>query len=279
MTVYPLVTSIGGFEITGYGLMVMVAFFVAGWAMQQELKRRGFSDVYAWDVVMAAVVGGIVGAKLWYAALHGAPTLMSRSGMVWYGGFLGGVVAVIGMGRWRRVPLRFTMDLTASALAAGYALGRAGCFLVQDDYGRPTSLPWGLKFPEGLPPSTAQNLALWGVEIPPGTHPTEVLAVHPTQLYEVAAMLLVFWFLWRLRAHRHAMGWLFGLYLALAGVERFLVELVRAKDDRLLGDFTVAQATSVGMMLVGAIVLWRWWKDDGMRVEPVPRVLRGGTAG
>ena len=273
MTVYPLVVSIGGFDITGYGLMVMAGFFVAGWAMQQELTRRGFSDVYAWDIVMAAVIGGIVGAKVWYAALHGAQTLFSRSGMVWYGGFLGGVAAVIGMGAWRRVPLRFSMDLTAPALAVGYALGRIGCFLVQDDYGRPTDLPWGLKFPEGLPPSTAQSLAPWGVEVPANTPPTEVLAVHPTQLYEAGMMLGVFWLLWRLRAHRHATGWLFGLYLSLAGVERLLVEFLRAKDDRLVGAFTVAQVTSVTLIVAGAILLWRWWEDDGFRVGPVAEVL------
>lgn len=279
MSVYPLVISIGRFEITGYGLMVMVGFFVAGWAMGQELRRRGFSDVFAWDIVMAGVIGGIVGAKLWYAGLHGAQTLFSRSGMVWYGGFLGGVAAVMAIGRWRGVPLRFQMDLTAPALAVGYALGRVGCFLVQDDYGRPTDVPWGLRFPEGLPPSTGQMLARWGVDLPPGTQPTDVLAVHPTQLYEVAAMLFVFWLLWRLRNHRHATGWLFGLYLTLAGLERFLVEFVRAKDDRMIGSFTLAQVTSVGLILVGAFLLWRWWEDDGFRVEPAPGVLRkeGGS--
>lgn len=279
MTVYPLVIHLGFIEITGYGLMVMVGFFVAGWAMQQELRRRGLNDLYAWDIVMAAVIGGIVGAKLWYAALHGIHTLLSRSGMVWYGGFLGGVIAVVAMGEWRRVPLRLGMELTAPALAVGYALGRVGCFLVQDDYGIPTSLPWGLKFPQGLPPTTAGNLAAWGVSVPPTAQPTDVLAVHPTQLYEVAAMLVVFWLLWRWRAHRHAMGWLFGAYLSLAGVERFLVEFLRAKDDRLLGPFTIAQAASVGMMILGAGLLWLWRRDDGKKLEPVPDALKPVTSG
>ena len=92
------------------------------------------------------------------------------------------------------------MQLAAPALAAAYALGRVGCFLVNDDYGRPTDLPWGMKFPNGLPPSTAANLQqLFGVPIPPGIDPATVLAVHPTQLYEAALMLVAFAVLWPLR--------------------------------------------------------------------------------
>lgn len=274
MSVYPLVFQLGPVEITGYGIMVAIGFLVAGWAMQEELKRRGYSDTYAWDVVMGAVIGGIVGAKLWYAGLHGLHTLTSRSGMVWYGGFLGGVAAVVAVSSWRRVPLRFTMDLTAPGLAVGYALGRVGCFLVQDDYGVPSSVPWALAFPEGRPPTIARTLALWDVELPAGTNPADLLAVHPTQLYEAAAMLFVFWLLWRWRAHRHAMGWLAGVYFVLAGAERFLVEFLRAKDDRLLGDFTLAQVTSLAVLSVGVMLWIRWRRDDGTRLTPLPPVLR-----
>lgn len=277
MSVYPLKIQLGPLLLTGFGFMMAVAFFVAGWAMQRELERRSLGDAYAWDIVFAAVIGGIVGAKLWYAALHGdAGSLFSTSGLVWYGGFFGGVAGVA-LNGWRRgIPLRFTMELTAPALAVGYALGRVGCFLVQDDYGIPTDVPWAMRFPQGLPASTAGNLAAWGIELPPNTSPFDVLAVHPTQLYEVTAMLAAFWLLWRLRAHRHAMGWLFGAYLALAGSERFLVEFVRAKDDRLLGPFTLAQAASLAIVLFGVALLALWWRDDGKRLEPVPAVLRTG---
>lgn len=265
MTVYPLILRLGPLMITGYGIMMMVAFLMAGWVMQRELQRRGLKEDYAADIVVAAVIGGIVGGKIWYAALyHDWGTLFSRGGLVWYGGFLGGVLAVILNGARRRVPIRFSMELVAPALALGYALGRVGCFLVEDDYGVPTSLPWGLRFPQGTPPSTVQNLARdFGVTVPPGLQPTDVLAVHPTQLYEVALMLLAFWLIWRLRRHQHAAGWLFGLYLLLAGMERFLVEFLRAKDDRLLGPFTLAQGVSVAMALLGAALLVRWAHPDG----------------
>lgn len=227
---------------------------MAGWVMQQRLRELDRNEHYAWDIVVAAVIGGLVGAKLWYAGLYGPRTLLERAGLVWYGGLLGGAAAVLLSGWWRRVPMRFTLELAAPALAVGQALGRVGCFLVQDDYGVPTSLPWGMRFPEGLPPSTAQNLAAWGVEVPDGANPFDVLAVHPTQLYEAAALVLAFWILWRLRRSPRGTGWLFGLYLMLAGTERFLVEFIRAKDDRFFGTFTLAQLTSLAAVAVGAIL-------------------------
>jgi phosphatidylglycerol:prolipoprotein diacylglycerol transferase len=276
MSVYPLVFHIGPLEITGYGLMMMAGFLMAGWVIQRTLQEQGLSEGYAADVIVAGVIGGILGAKLWYVVLYGDPrALISRGGLVWYGGFVGGAAAVL-FNSWRRhIPLRFTLEWTAPGLAIGYALGRVGCFLVQDDYGLPTSLPWGLRFPEGLPPSTAYNLStMYGVEVAAGTSPTEVLAVHPTQLYEVTIMLIVFWILWRLHRHQHAVGWLFGLYLLLAGIERFLVEFLRAKDDRVLGTFTISQATAVAACVLGVALMVRWSQRDQLAIPAEAMVLQ-----
>jgi phosphatidylglycerol:prolipoprotein diacylglycerol transferase len=258
-TVYPLVFKIGSFEITGFGILMMLGFVVGGWLVTLELRRRGWNEEYGADIIVAAVIGGVLGAKLWYVALTGDPgALLSRSGLVWYGGFLGGVLAVILNGARRRVPVRATMHLTAPALAAAYAIGRVGCFAVGDDYGVPTDLPWGVKFPQGIPPTTAGNLAsMFRVTLPEGTDPTTVLAVHPTQLYTVTAMVIVFMLLWRWRTVDRPLGWLFGAFLVFMGIERFLVEILRAKDDRLLGPFTVAQATSVVLVGVGVAIVTR----------------------
>jgi phosphatidylglycerol:prolipoprotein diacylglycerol transferase len=277
MTVYPFIIHLGPLEITGYGLMLMVAFLMGGWLIARQLRENGLKEDYAADVVAAAVIGGIIGAKLWYVALTGDPgALFSRGGLVWYGGFIGGAIAVI-LNGWRLgVPLRWTMQLNAPALAAAYALGRVGCFLVNDDYGRPTDLPWGMKFPEGLPPSTAGNLKqLFGVSVPPGIDPSTVLAVHPTQLYEIVAMLIAFGILWRLW-RRRPVGWLFGLYLVFAGLERFLVEIVRAKDDRFFGPFTLAQLTSVILVALGLVLMARWSK--GPSPAPGPYLETGRRA-
>lgn len=270
MTIYPFIVHLGPLEVTGYGLMLMVAFLMGGWLIARQLRENQLREDYAADIVAAAVIGGIVGAKLWYVALTRDPgALLSRGGLVWYGGFIGGALAVILNGARLKVPLRWTMQITAPALAAAYALGRVGCFLVNDDYGRPTSLPWGLKFPEGLPPSTAGNLhQLFGIPLPAGIDPSTVLAVHPTQLYEVGAMLIAFGILWSLRKRGHPIGWLFGLYLVFAGIERFVVEFVRAKDDRFLGPFTLAQLTSVLILILGFILMAKWRRAE----NPIPGI-------
>lgn len=258
MTIYPLILKLGPLEITGYGIMMMAGFLMGGWLITLELRRRGLYQEYAADITVAAVIGGIVGAKLWYWVLNGG-SLFSRGGLVWYGGFIGGALAVI-LNGWRlKVPIRWTLHLSAPALAAAYALGRIGCFIVNDDYGHPTTLPWGVKFPQGLPPSTAQQMQeTFGIPVPEGTDPSTVLAVHPTQLYEAVLMLGAFALLWRLRRADRPIGWLFGAYLVFAGVERFLMEFVRAKDDRIFGALTVAQVVSVLLVVVGLAILGLW---------------------
>lgn len=259
MTVYPFVLHLGPLAITGYGLLMMVAFLMGGWAIQLELRRRGRDEEYAADVVIAAVVGGLIGAKLWYVAITGQwSALLSRGGLVWYGGFFGGTLAVLLNGWRKRVPLRLTLEVCAPALALGYALGRVGCFLVNDDYGVPSSLPWAMKFPQGMPPSSVSELTRAGVTFPHGTDPLQIVAVHPTQIYETLLMFLAFMWLWRHRAHRHDTGWLFGCYLIFAGLERFVIEFIRAKDDRLFGPFTLAQAMSLALVIAGAALLNRW---------------------
>ncbi len=273
MTVYPFILKLGPLELTGYGIMMMVAFLMAGWAIQLDLRQRGLDEDYAADIVIAGVIGGLVGAKLWYVFLTGEPeALFRRGGFVWYGGFLGAVAAILLNGWRRKVPPRFTMEICAAPLALGYALGRVGCFLVGDDYGIPSHLPWAVKFPAGLPPTTVSNLQGMGVHFPAGADPMQVVAVHPTQVYETTAMFLVFLWLWRHRDHGHATGWLWACYMVLAGAERFLVEIVRAKDDRLLGSFTLAQATSIALILLGGVLLYVWREPAGP--QPLPESLR-----
>jgi phosphatidylglycerol:prolipoprotein diacylglycerol transferase len=127
---------------------------------------------------------------------------------------------------------------------------------VGDDYGRPWNGPLAVTFPNGAPPTTAANLrGMFGASLPPGTPADAIIAVHPTQLYETAMGLVMFVVLWRLRGHRHAEGWLFGAYCVLAGVERFIVEFFRAKDDRYFGPFTSAQMISMAIAVTGLVVM------------------------
>jgi phosphatidylglycerol:prolipoprotein diacylglycerol transferase len=276
MNIYPLIFKLGPLEITGYGIMMMAGFLMGGWLITLELRRRGLYEEYAADITVAAVIGGIVGAKVWYWVLNGG-SLISRGGLVWYGGFVGGFLAVM-LNGWRlKVPIRWTFHLCAPALAAAYALGRIGCFIVNDDYGHPTSLPWAVKFPQGLPPSTAINLQeQFGIPMAPGMDPATVLAVHPTQLYEATLMLIAFAVLWRLRLRARPIGWIFGIYLIFAGVERFLIEIVRAKDDRIFGPLTIAQAMSVVLVAGGLFMMSTLAKRGDVAAGPY---LTGGGLG
>jgi phosphatidylglycerol---prolipoprotein diacylglyceryl transferase len=255
---YPTLIRIGSFEITTFGLMMFLAFIVAGWVLARQLRKYGIDDDVASSIVMAGAIGGILGAKIYYAILfHDWHLLFERAGLVWYGGLIGGAAAASWVIVRRRVDFMTTADAAAPALAIGYCLGRIGCFLVGDDYGAPTNSWVGIAFPKGAPPTTAASLRDFGVRVDPSIPPDQVLRVHPTQIYESVTALVMFVILWRYNSRPHPRGSTFGLFLILLGIERFLVEIVRAKDDRLLGPFTVAQLISVICVIVGAMLIAR----------------------
>jgi phosphatidylglycerol:prolipoprotein diacylglycerol transferase len=249
---------IGPLSISPFGVMMVVAFFAAYLQMRRNLVRLEIGDDEdASALLLAAALGGILGAKIYYAILYRDwRLLLERYGLVWYGGFVLGTVAVLWTIRRRRLPPWLTADAVAPSLPLGYACGRVGCFLVGDDYGMPTDLPWGVEFPVGLPPTDVGNLRdQFGIEFPASMPSDQLVAVHPTQLYEVAVALLVWVIAMRLLARSSRPGTTALAVLALLAAERFAIEFLRAKDDRLLGAFTVAQAVSVAVLAIVA-VLW-----------------------
>jgi len=251
---------VGPIAISPFGVMLVAAFLAAWWQLARGLRRLGIGDAdAAASLVVAGGLGGILGAKVYYAILHGDPKLLlERYGLVWYGGLIVGAAAVIWTMRRRRLPVWGTLDAASPAMALGYGIGRVGCFLVGDDYGRPTDLPWGVAFENGLPPTTAFYLRQeFGLAIPADVPGATLLAVHPTQLYETAAALLIWYVGLRGLARRNRPGDVAIPVLALLAVERFLVEFLRAKDDRFLGPFTLAQAISVAVVVVLAVVARR----------------------
>jgi phosphatidylglycerol:prolipoprotein diacylglycerol transferase len=251
---FPTLFRYGSFEITTFGLMMFLAFVVGGWVLTRQFRRYGMPDDEATNVLLAAALGGIVGAKVYYAILYGDLSLLfTRAGLVWYGGLIGGALAVSWVIRRKRLPFFRVADAVAPGLAIGYVLGRIGCFLVGDDYGRPTESFVGIAFPKGAPPTTARSLREFGVAVDPLLPDDTLLRVHPTQLYEAGASLIIFLILLSASKRPHVAGRVFGLLLILMGIERFLVEFVRAKDDRFLGPFTIAQLISV---LLAAAGVW-----------------------
>jgi phosphatidylglycerol:prolipoprotein diacylglycerol transferase len=259
---YPVLFHIGSLTITSFGVMIALSFIAAGWMMSRGLAKNGQDPETAWDLITYAAIFGILGAKIYYMILHWPETaadpwraIISRAGLVWYGGFL----LAAAMIAWRvvrqKLPLPKYADAAGPALALGYAIGRVGCFLVGDDYGAPTQSAWGIAFPQGAPPSTAGNLRAFGVSVPASIPDPTVMRVHPTQLYEVGMSLIILAILLYLRPRLATIpGALFAVWLTLAGVERFIVEIFRAKDDRFLGMFSVAQLISVLLVVVGLLV-------------------------
>ena len=254
---WPTLLKVGNFEITTFGLMMFLAFVIGGWVLARQFKKYGLDEELASSIVVAGALGGIVGAKVYYAILFKDWRLLfDRAGLVWYGGLIGGFLAASFLVWRNKVDFLKAADASAPALSLGYALGRIGCFLVGDDYGRPTDAWYGVAFPKGAPPTTAASLRDFGVAVDPSIPPYQVLKVHPTQLYETFAALLMFGILMWMNRRPHPKGRVWGMFLILLGIERFLVEIVRAKDDRFLGPFTIAQLISVVLVVVGgALVL------------------------
>jgi phosphatidylglycerol:prolipoprotein diacylglycerol transferase len=258
----PFQFTIAGFTFTGFGLAVLLAFLISQIVAERELARRGRDAEAAAvsDVLFAALVGTMVGAKLYYVIVvtHNIRDLFSRGGFVFWGGFIGSVLLCAATIRYKKLSFARFADVAGIALAAGYAVGRTGCWAVGDDYGKPYSGPFAVAFPRGSPPSTVQEMvSTFHITPPPGSNPGDVLSVVPTQLIEVALGAIMFTILWRIRDHKHAEGWLFGVWAVLAGAERFFIEFFRAKDDRLswaMG-LSTAQLIALAMIVVGVVIM------------------------
>lgn len=258
---------IGGEAVTSFGVFMLLAFLTGGYILRAEMRRLDEDPEKAWDLVFMAVIGGIIGAKAYYVLLNWDRTMadpvgmiLARGGLVWYGGFILATVLVIWEIRRQKLPLPKMADAVAPALALAYAVGRVGCFMVGDDWGRPTDSWVGIAFPRGAPPTRVDIIERdFGIAVDPALIERygQIVPVHPTQLYEVGMSTLIFFVLWKLRGQPRVAGWLFMLWLVLAGIERFVVEFFRAKDDRFLGPLTVAQVISVAIMVVGAVGMAR----------------------
>ena len=251
---HPFVLNLGPLPLTGFGIAMLGAFLIGQIVAQAELARRGHDANVMADIVIAAVIGGLLGGKIYYAILmKDVGALGQRAGFVFWGGLAGGILASYAWIRFKKLSFPQISDACAIGLAAAYSVGRSGCWAVGDDYGRAWASRFAVKFPEGAPPSTVQNMvAEFKQASLASLAPNEVVAVYPTQLFEVAMGLAMFGVLWRIRDHKHAAGWLFGAYCVLAGVERLVVEVFRAKDDRFFGPFTMAQVIAVAFIVAGA---------------------------
>jgi len=263
---------IGWLTIPTFGLMVATGLLTAAYILQADFDRRrsqlekyrpaknalpkGFFAKFVAQshgdegflIIGIAGLAGIAGARLYHVLespreffANPWPQIFSRYGFAWFGGFLGGFLALRYLARLYKIPLLEFLDICSPAAAVGYAIGRIGCLLSGDgDYGKPTALPWGMSFPNGVVPTTER--------------------VHPTPLYEFFIWLAIAAFLWHLgsKALRgpKAKGEIFCNYLILTGVARFLIEFIRINPRSFFG-LSNAQAASLVSIILGAVLLWR----------------------
>lgn len=268
---------LGPLTIPTFGLMVAAGLLVSAYVLQADFDRRreGFlkhgylkenkeSSHHDEGFLIIGIAGfsGIVGARLYHVLespreLMAEPSLLiSRFGFAWFGGFLGGFVALVFLAKHYRIPMLEFMDLCSPAAAVGYAVGRLGCLLSGDgDYGVPTKLPWGMSFPNGVVPTTER--------------------VHPTPIYEFLIWMLIAMILWQLGKKTlggEAPGRAFCAYLILTGVARFLIEFIRINPRSFLG-MSNAQTASLISILLGIVLALRI--KSSSQEEP----LRQGEAG
>jgi phosphatidylglycerol:prolipoprotein diacylglycerol transferase len=232
-----------GISIKTFGVVFALGFLACGLVIARRLRELDKPVDWAYEVVFAALLGGLVGARGYfivqnYDEVKGKliGSIFSGSGLVWYGGAIGGAIVVLAWMRWRRTLNLVTIDMCATVLALGYGIGRTGCQLSGDgDYGIRSKLPWAMGYPHGTVPT------------PPG------VKVQPTPIYETIAMCLLAYLLWKLR-DRVRPGVVLGVYLVLSGLERLLVEFIRRNEEVLWG-LTAPQLESIVLMVLGTALL------------------------
>jgi phosphatidylglycerol---prolipoprotein diacylglyceryl transferase len=252
----PVLLKIGPLTIYSFGAMMALGFLMAGYVVSVELARRGLDAEDAWSILLWAAVGGIAGSRIlalladWETfRLHPLASIFSGSGFIWYGGLIGGFVSVTIFISRRSLPWLVAVDCIAPALALGQAIGRIGCQVAGDgDWGKPTTLPWGVQYPEAI-----IGWSAWLREngLPPTTR------VHPAPVYETLAYSAIFCLLWRFRRSELREGSLLWIYLVTSSIARFAIEAVRVEPVVAAG-LTQAQWIAIGLFVAGIVLLvWK----------------------
>ncbi|MDP2211994.1 MAG: prolipoprotein diacylglyceryl transferase [Candidatus Aquicultor sp.] len=245
----PVLFQVGPITVYSYGVAIALAFLISLFIIMHESKRKGFNPDFAYDLVLFAMVGGIAGARLVYVIDHwhdfaASPTQIFaiwQGGLVFYGGLIGGALAVLGLVKMKKMSIGKVADIVAPCLAIGSAVGRLGCFSNGCCYGQATNVPWAITFNNPL--SAAQPLGV---------------PLHPTQLYEAGYNILILGVLWFSRKKVKSDGLLFWLYIALYGLFRFIVEFFRANPDVIFG-LSASQLFSVFMLVAGLTVIFAYY--------------------
>lgn len=256
---YPILFQIGPFTVYSFGTLMAVAALSAGWVVSLELKRHRFNPELASTIIFASAIGGLLGARLlfileeWSSFIRSPwDFIFTGAGFTWYGGLVGGALAVTWVIRRHGIPWLQAADISAPALTIAYGVGRIGCHIAGDgDWGTVTDLPWGVAYTNAI---IGWVHPYTGMPYPPGVR------VHPTSIYEFGQSVLIFVILWPLRKKGYPDGTIFWLYLILASLARFVVEFWRVNPAIGLG-LTEAQWFSVGLAVIGCCMLYSQEKN------------------
>ena len=286
---YPILFEYKNLQISSYGLMLMIAFLLCNYLLRNYLVKIGKDPIIGDDIIFYAAFGGIVGAKIYYliesalfysdySNIDGILNIFRGfiqldfsivllginqfgSGLVFLGGLIGGMTAVTYYIRKNKLEWLPVSDWVAPYLALGHAIGRIGCFLVGDCYGTYCTLPWSVTFSNGLPPTTFESFrynypsifnsdgfqSLYSIG--------DYIYVHPTQLYESALYLFIFFYLIKIRRSNKVNGMIMFEYLFLAGLSRFLIEFLRLNPPYAMG-LSGAQFISLFMVIISTYCMY-----------------------
>jgi phosphatidylglycerol---prolipoprotein diacylglyceryl transferase len=275
---HPVLFQFGPITIYTYGVLVATGVLLGLWYARRQAPRAGLGRDTIWNLGIYMVVAALVAAKVWLVlsdweyymanpgAILSAATL--QSGGTFYGGMLGGALAIVLYAYFYDLPALSVSDTFAAAIPLGHAIGRLGCFAAGCCYGKPTTLPWGVTFTSEV----AERLAGTPLGVP----------LHPTQLYEAAAEFLNFLLLVWLGARQRFTGQMIGAYFILYGIERGTIELFRGDPGRTLlfhGELSLMQVVSLGLVLTGALLWWRGLRRMGQIDAATPAPARAHAEG
>ena len=274
---FPVIYDFGPINIFGFqfdlviysfGLMLVLAFYSCYFFLNYDLKLLGYDEKLASDIIFWSALGGVVGAKLYYllenidkVIIDPSGMIFSGSGLVFLGGLGGSTFAVTIVLKFYDVSWLKFANIIAPLIFLGYAIGRIGCFLVGDDYGIPSKVPWAVSFENGIPPTTSDVFERYYPWIDISGFEEGLLKVHPTQIYEACICLILFIIIWKFRQNPKIKSKLFFLYLILAGIERFFIEFIRTNEKYFLGIFSGAQIISFLLFAIG-IYYFQYYKFE-----------------
>lgn len=270
----PTLFMIGPIPVRGYGLMLAIGFLIATYVAGRRAEKRGIPSQMIFDLCLCILIGAVLGARIFHVLQH--PNTYSsfwdlfkvwEGGLAYYGGFILSVAAALAYIRWRKLSTGKVFDIVAPSLMLGTGIGRIGCLFAGCCFGKPTSLPWGITFPE--------YSAAWYA------YGMKLVKVHPTQIYSSLSLLSLFVILILLQRYARYPGQLFFITALMYSVHRFLIDFLRFYEpEERIGSLATSQVVSIIAIVIVlaamiAIAVWRARHTESLQTPQSGKVKEG----